>query len=621
MQAVMTHQWKVVRLCNPCWQVNEQKRADGAKKSAAAKQASVGVVTVPVNQPIGGQPTPNNPSVPPQTYAQQPQQAPIQQPQHQGPPPGQPGIISPAQPPVQVQGQVIMDPVAGIARVVPPIELMDGPPVPANPGDLPPFPGKNAIESGNLFGMLGMALSMAATATAHQRDPHLSNEENGVRLADKIGNISGHNQQISTLQQAVEILQQHHLPQGITAGFVVTDPPQKGTLGAQYGLCPYDFIYGWESVLCTPDTTPKMLANDMKGAFLTKGFFTLLIYNFAQRRYRRVNVAMPPGKPTAILGIATAQIPLNSSQLSGVAEPSDDIYVKAWRKRGSMYISAGSNAVPLYAPLTSENQDLYVKVSRKRGGMWISTGEYHPIYDYVQLSEPLFAEAWRYRNGMLIRSNSEYAQLPMERVSVAQPSTMPMQPQPYPPGDPVPSAAPSYAQQPQQMPLQNQPYYQPAPIPMQQPAPYQQPMPQGQQEYYQQQPIQQQPMQQQPSQPFVPEQQSYSAPPSQPAPSQDNPYAQMQLQAQYNASSASEMNVPTEIPAETPQTPSSSAPSDLEHPSTAVQPSEQTSIQSLEIISQADTPVAADEPHHHDHEVGAGAGEAHADTEHIEKQD
>lgn len=49
--------------------------------------------------------------------------------------------------------------------------------------------------------------------------------------------------------------------------------------------------------------------------------------------------------------------------------------------------------------------------------MMVSTNEYHPLYAYQQLSEPVFVEAWRSVNGMMMSGSSmgKYAQLPMTR--------------------------------------------------------------------------------------------------------------------------------------------------------------------------------------------------------------
>lgn len=138
------------------------------------------------------------------------------------------------------------------------------------------------------------------------------------------------------------------------------------------------------------------------------------VYNFESREYRRVTISMPPGKPNAILGVTCSKLPVSNEIPGVITEFSTDIYVKGWRKQGGMYISAGSDAYQIYAPLTSENQDLYCKVFRFVNGMWISNNEYHPIYAYDSLSEPLYVEAWRYLNGFMMR-NGEYAPLPMTR--------------------------------------------------------------------------------------------------------------------------------------------------------------------------------------------------------------
>jgi hypothetical protein len=336
-----------------------------------------------------------------------------------------------------------------VAYLEAPGEYFAGPPVPLNPGPLPAWAtAKNPVSTGNVFGMTGMAFKMMGAMKAYKDDPHLSREENAARRAQGISAAGGLNTEAEQTLAALKVLQERHLPEGL-AGFVVTEMPKNGTLAQAHGLRPYDLIYGYETTLITKDHRPQQLSQDMQAAFQVKGVFSILVYSFETQRYRRVDIFMPPGKPNAILGIVSSQLPINESNIPGlVPEASMDMYVKAWRKQGGMYISSGGNAVPLYAPLTSENEGLYVKVARHKSGMWISTGEYHPLYNYVRLNEPLFVEVWRYRNGMLIRNGSEYAALPMERISAdsAMPSSVPLNPA-------APSnagASPAYQQMPQQ---------------------------------------------------------------------------------------------------------------------------------------------------------------------------
>lgn len=305
----------------------------------------------------------------------------------------------------------------------PPGEYFEGPAAPQGAGPLPAFPAKNAVQRNDLVGMTAMAFNMMHALKANRNDPHLSAEDNAVRLAHQVDAAGGFGDARTQTQNALRLLEENHLPEGL-AGFVVIEPPAAGTLGAAHGLVMMDLIYGYENVLMSGDTKAQQFAGDMRNAFVAKGSFDVLVYNFGFQRHRKVTIMMPYGKPNAILGIVSAQLPTPAAgangAIPGVVEPSLDIYVKAWYKHGNMYVSAGANAVPLYADLTSENCDLYAKVSRFRSGMWITTNDYHPIYNYDRLQEPLYVEAWRFRNGMLIRNGSEYAPLPPERMSVAQ---------------------------------------------------------------------------------------------------------------------------------------------------------------------------------------------------------
>jgi hypothetical protein len=48
--------------------------------------------------------------------------------------------------------------------------------------------------------------------------------------------------------------------------------------------------------------------------------------------------------------------------------------------------------------------------------MFIGTGEYHPLYNYTELSEPLFVESWQVMGGgMLMQSGNKYVPLPATR--------------------------------------------------------------------------------------------------------------------------------------------------------------------------------------------------------------
>ena len=372
---MLTTSTEQVKVCLDCWASHKQ----GFQQSSTPAVAPVSAVTSSTSSPVASPSVQPVRAVSPPPVAQQRTPSPVQQ--------------------------------------LPPGEYFEGVPPPANPGPLPVFPGKNAVQRRDLVGMTAMAFNMLGALNATRNDPHLSAEENAIHKAENVQAAGGITAQRNQSNAAVKNLEERHLPQGL-AGFAILEPPNPGTLGHAHGLQQYDLIYGYENVLISPDTRPQQFADDMKNAFVSKGFFDILVYNFAFQRHRKVRINMPSGKPNAILGVVSVHIPVKQDgSIAGVVEPSMDIYVKAWKKHGAMYVSSGSNAVPLYAPLTSENEDLYAKISRHHNGMWISRGEYHPIYNYSRLNEPIYVEAWRYRNGMLIRNGSEYAALPMERMS------------------------------------------------------------------------------------------------------------------------------------------------------------------------------------------------------------
>lgn len=294
-------------------------------------------------------------------------------------------------------------------------EIIEGPaPIPP-PAELPVFPTPTAFSQGkaSMGDLTKMGFGLMSAALSHQADPHLSAEDNAMRLANNVSSITGRTQTETQLTDALKKLETEHLPEGI-AGFVITQPPNPGTLGHEFKLRPYDLIYQYEQVLVSEDTLQRHFSSEIQAAFLRSGFAVLGVYNFQSRQYRRVTITMPPGKPNAILGIVCSKLPMSNAIPGVISEASMDICAKGWKKQGAMYISAGNNAYPIYAPLTSENQDVYCKIFRHRQGMWVSTNEYHPLYNYSNLEEPLYVEAWRHQNGMLIR-NGEYAQLPSTR--------------------------------------------------------------------------------------------------------------------------------------------------------------------------------------------------------------
>ena len=542
--AMLTSPTQLVRVCLDCW--GQHKQGFGASSTPVASPVSASSSSSATSSP---------------TLSPQPAR-----------------VVSP--PPQQQQR------VSSPVPQLPPGEYFEGVPAPQNTGPLPVFPGKNAVERGNLFGMTGMAFNIMGSLQAHRNDPHLSAQENAIRQANAVQAASGITDQRAQSTSAVKNLEDKHLPQGL-AGFVVLEPPAAGTLGQIHGLQVFDLIYGYENVLISVDMRPQQFADDMKNSFIAKGFFDVLIYNFGFQRHRKVRILMPYGKPNAILGLVSMQIPVrNDGTVAGVVEPAMDIYVKAWKKVGAMYVSSGANAVPLYEPLTSANADLYAKVARHRNGMWISSGEYHPIYNYAQLSEPLYVEAHRFRNGMLIRSNNEYAALPPNRLEAAAPQSFSPQPQQHQ----QPQQA--YAQQQPQQQFQQQGY----PQQQQQPAfnPYS-PQPQhvqgvpasalaqlqqgnamaqqahaqaqqNQQHYQQFQQQQQQQQQQYAQQGHNP----YAPSSSSPAPQQENHYAQQQQYTQQPQQSYSQQQYPQQQIAQQTGLPASepSPAADLSSPST-----------------------------------------------------
>eukprot|EP00053_Salpingoeca_punica_P009568 m.85678 g.85678 ORF g.85678 m.85678 type:complete len:483 (+) comp15066_c0_seq3:148-1596(+) len=298
-------------------------------------------------------------------------------------------------------------------------------PVPAGGSrPLPAFPGpsmaqKATAPGGNMLDMMKMASTAMATMKAHQQDPHLSAQDNAIMLAQKLQTntgMEGHDQQlIATLKDLTD----NFLPAGM-AGFVVTEPPAKGTLGEQYGFQVYDLIFEVEGTPLQPGCSLQEFGNAKANAFAQKGSFSVRVHNFVTGGQRLITILMPPGKPNAVLGIVSSQLPHTdqasaAAAAAGMTGDMSDLYVKGWLKSGAMYISAGQNAYPLMGPLTSENENVYVKVFRSHGSMMVGTGEYHPLYNYHQLSEPLFVEVWRMMGSMMVQSGNKYAPLPMSR--------------------------------------------------------------------------------------------------------------------------------------------------------------------------------------------------------------
>jgi hypothetical protein len=308
-------------------------------------------------------------------------------------------------------------------------EVIDGPvPPPASAAThpLPPFPGPSRLDAlmpvpGTMPSLASafdaLALLSAVQADAGRPDPHLSAEDNAVRVGEAVRQHTGLASQADQLQQTLQELDAYHLPPTL-CGFVVVAEPAPGTLAQQHGLRPYDFLYRYGEVVITPDTQPADVAQALHRGWQADGSFDLYFYNFQSRQYRRVRIGLPAGKPHAILGVSLRFLPVAADQqrIPGlITAPSSDIYVKGWTKHDRMFVSAGANAFPLYDPLTSENRHIYALIYHYHQGMWICRNEYHPLYDYSPLTEPLYVEVWRHRNGMFIRSAGEYAELPRVR--------------------------------------------------------------------------------------------------------------------------------------------------------------------------------------------------------------
>ncbi|EGD72118.1 hypothetical protein PTSG_11550, partial [Salpingoeca rosetta] len=292
------------------------------------------------------------------------------------------------------------------------------PPAPSTPVEqLPKFPDalpmnglgqKGAMGMGSLLKMSGQIMG---AMMSHKNDPHLSKEDNAVALADKVQGASGVSNYEQQLLNAATILARDFLPEGL-AGVVVTQVPEQGTLGAQYGLKPYDLVFEAEG---EPFTNMEAFHASRMLAWQTKGQFTMCVFNFKDKAYRDVVIAMPPGKPNAILGIqATPVPPPTQEQLQASQQAAEsEVYVKGWKKRGAMYVSSSPQHYPLSAPPSPDAHDIYVKIWRSRGpGMMVSTGEYHPLYAYK--GDPgVYTEAWRRRGSMFISaSGSKYVALP-----------------------------------------------------------------------------------------------------------------------------------------------------------------------------------------------------------------
>lgn len=288
---------------------------------------------------------------------------------------------------------------------------------------IPPFPPSTGQVLGvggngsapNMMAMLSSATAMMGALKTQQSNPMLSAQDNALNMAQAVqgaAGLTGRDQQLRDTLQALEAL----LPPG-HCGFVVTEPPGPGTLGQMNGLATYDLIYAFEGQRVDESTTQAAFGAAKTAAFQTKGAFQISVYNFVSEQSREVSITMPAGLPNAILGIASSMLPLSAGAAAAAAPVSTaGLVTKGWIKSGAMYVSAGANAYPIDGPLTAENEAVFVQVFRQSGSMMIGTGEYHPLYNYSQLAEPLFVESWQVLGGgMLMQSGNKYAPLPMTR--------------------------------------------------------------------------------------------------------------------------------------------------------------------------------------------------------------
>lgn len=138
------------------------------------------------------------------------------------------------------------------AHTRPQDQLIDGPPLPPL-APLPAFPEPGAINKlqggqANMADLLSLGFNAMAVAQSHHADPHLSQQDNALKLGGNLRSAIGITSQENQLSDALAQLESSHLPEGL-AGFVLTQAPSVGTLGHQHGLRPYDLIYQFESVL------------------------------------------------------------------------------------------------------------------------------------------------------------------------------------------------------------------------------------------------------------------------------------------------------------------------------------------------------------------------------------
>eukprot|EP00730_Choanoeca_flexa_P013732 TRINITY_DN5645_c0_g1_i1.p1 TRINITY_DN5645_c0_g1~~TRINITY_DN5645_c0_g1_i1.p1 ORF type:complete len:518 (+),score=130.01 TRINITY_DN5645_c0_g1_i1:83-1555(+) len=282
-------------------------------------------------------------------------------------------------------------------------------PLPAIPA---PSPTSNPAAMG-MGGMLKMAMNLQSAMLAHQNDPHLSKTDNAAALGQKVSAASGQAGAQQAMVAFLEEIQATHLPKD-AAGFIVTEVPAAGTLAQAYGIKPYDFVYAMEGQRLTTAVGPPQFGEAKTKAFATRGCFTIWVYNFQDQSSRAVDIMMPAGKPNAVLGMVSSQLPLQKRQ----AMPPGTLFCKGWRKTGVGYMST-NEYFPLAAPFEGTDGDgIYIKAHMEvQPGMMMSQNDYFPLYGYAGPAllngHQVCVEAYSSPSpGMYISVPNKYAPLP-----------------------------------------------------------------------------------------------------------------------------------------------------------------------------------------------------------------
>ena len=78
-------------------------------------------------------------------------------------------------------------------------------------------------------------------------------------------------------------------------------------------------IFEHDGVAITAETTQQQFGEARRAAWEAKGVFTVGVYNFQFKEYRCIDIAMPPGKPNAVLGMVACKIPFKEPEVRGQA--------------------------------------------------------------------------------------------------------------------------------------------------------------------------------------------------------------------------------------------------------------------------------------------------------------